>query len=369
MRTYLLFTVVFLTLFPFTRNEHFFQYKKEMRTSTALFSNYDKETRNRFFSLSFGEKRGLSKADKKAFTELGIVHLLTPSGLHFKLLTKLPRLMIPGHIFAILCFIFYIVLKVTSYYPAISRILLFHSYSFLKKKFRLKKISYKHIFFITFLTDLLFTTLDHNGMSLVFSFLFWGIILFYSDKKLKCIYLLFCSQLLVSTLMGNNLNFISLIMNPVFTGLFGLSYPLLIFNSLFSFFDFQIQLTTALIKAYFWLILNTNDFFDYLIFKPTFTHFLILLIPLSHQRIKFKLVLIFILLPWSELTRPAKKYNLSSSPKYYISILQTSDIQNRKFNPNGYRLYTKTKICQFTLYEDYWGSRCRKRKPRASRGL
>ena len=365
MKAYYFFIFLFLTLFPLTRNESFFIYKKELRTSSKLFSHYDKETRNRFFSLTFGEKRGLSKADKKAFTELGIVHLLTPSGLHFKLLTKIPRLFISFPIFTGLCFLFYLVLKIFAYYPAISRILLFHSYTFLKKKFRLKKIHSKHIFMLTFATDFLFTSFDQNGMSLIFSFLFWGIILFYSSQKLKCIYLLFCSQLLVSSLMGNNLNFISLIMNPLFTGLFSLGYPLLIFNSFLGFFDFQIQLSTSLIQMYFWLILNTNQFFDYLIFKPNFMHFLICLLPLFPRAIKFKLTLFLMLLPWKELTRPIKKFNLTSYPQSYISIMDLAQIKEQKFFDDRIHLYSREKICQLILYDDYWVSRCRKRKPRS----
>ena len=239
-----------------------------------------------YYSSQTGDKSSVSPLLKKALKEFGLIHLLTPSGIHLSSLLLFIFLFLRRKfhkfIYFILLFIF---MPLTGFY-SLKRIIIFH----ILKCF---KISNQNSFILTFLIDILIGGYASSPLSFAFSFLCWGVIIFTQGSRFKLIYNLFLCQLIISYFTNFPINPISIIINPIFTSLFSFVFPLLSINfwilsenaidsSIINFFYF---FKTTLI----FLSKNTN----FLLFIPTSV---MLFIPIFHQlKTKYPIYLLLVL--------------------------------------------------------------------------
>lgn len=351
MKAYFVILILFVSSYPKALKNYEFAPKKELRTQTSLFNNLPKEERNRLFSLFAGEKRGLSKKDKEAFSEFGLFHLLTPSGLHYSSLLKIPKFIFPFYILIPINLILFIVLKLTDSFNAISRVALF---SFLKS---FPLLTTKMTFTLAFIIDLLTIHFFKGGLSYLLSFFFWGTILFFKGSKLKLIYLLFINQYIFSLLSNTLFNPFSLIINPLMTALFNFYYPGLIVSSLIS---FLIPITPVLkiyINVFFEIVLFFENIFHYFHFYPT-TLILVFLLFLLFYKNK-KLIFILLLLNSEALT---PNFKVIFQGRNYVFEIKKSEIKKFKYNDMGLKIYGKNKACQYKLAGSFWNAYCKKTK-------
>lgn len=366
MKVYCVLILIFLFSFSTAKENYVFKPKKELRNSTQVFSNLSKQTRNRLFSLLVGEKRGLSTDERKAFSHLGLFHLLTPSGLHYSSLLKLPKLFLANKIFVIINILIFFILKYFESFSAITRVVLYHSLKSILPNLKVKK---SHTaFIIAFIIDLLTSSFNSSGLSFLFSFLFWGTIMFYSERKVLCLWLLFLSQMFVSSLMIQEINPIALFLNPLISSLFILFYLPTLFLSFLSLISFNFSLHSILIDFFFKIVIYLDQTFSFLITRPSLALFLVLLFATIFKKKSHLILIILFFLPFNhkiEITKPS----ISKSIKSTTFIPRPSSIKLKKYNESGFRIYSSKVNCRFKLIDYYWDVRCFKKKPRHSRGL
>ena len=182
-----------------------------------------------------GDKSGLGRASKKNFKALNLMHIFTPSGIHYSVLRSsmvfISRFFIVNLIFA-LYFRFF-----TNLY-SIQRIAFIH----ITKKL----LDLESAFFLVFILEFLFGNWHSSALSFTYSYLFFGsIIISYKREKILLYTLLSFSIIFSKYFMDEPLYLLSLVFNFPLTILFTLMLPLFILGHFISIFDF---FTTFYIK-------------------------------------------------------------------------------------------------------------------------
>ena len=188
------------------------------------------------FSLTrafiIGDKRSLTKKQKKDYRRLSINHLFTPSGIHFSsffiiFLPLIKRIRKKGY-------------KITSYLLELSLCLLPFG---LNQFYSLKRISllrisgltlrpfkvsidYFYLFLISFMFDFFFGTFNHSPLSFSFSFLFLGTLLS-STKTSSLLASFLVANLFVSFFFYQSINLVGFILGFFITALFSLLFPII----------------------------------------------------------------------------------------------------------------------------------------------
>ncbi|OUR93653.1 hypothetical protein A9Q84_19490 [Halobacteriovorax marinus] len=193
------------------------------------------QTRNQFAltrAFVIGDKKSLTKKLKETFNRLHLVHLFTPSGIHFSSfymffiplfawLKKRKRYKTKKFLEVLLCTLPFFLNK----FYSLKRISLLRVYGMFTKSLKLK-IDIYQIFLGTFLIDYLFGTFDKSPMSFTFSFLFLGSLL--SAKKFESRMINFlCANLLISFLTISKVNIIGFVLGFFTTAIFSLLFPLI----------------------------------------------------------------------------------------------------------------------------------------------
>ena len=156
-------------------------------------ASYSKRAKGLYYALMTGDKRNLDKGTREQFKKMGLMHLLTPSGLHLSSLIVIIKL-VPLHwqllFLGFICLGF---LLIEDYY-AIKRVIIFKIITLvLQKLFHGKTNNHKGnhnkwAFLLTFLVDMLIGNFHQSPLSYIYSFLFWGTILFHSGGIFKLSY-------------------------------------------------------------------------------------------------------------------------------------------------------------------------------------
>lgn len=196
----------------------------------------DKELFYQYRSFITGNKRGINKEIKVQFKELQILHLMTPSGLHFSTLlgifvffrrrSKLKWLI---YFEAVCCLLIYLFLP--GYYSLRRVALLRFLFIINKDFFNFKK---EYVFLVFFLYDFLFGTFSLSPISFAFSTLFLGVIFF--SKRINYFTLsiyFFIAQAIIISATSGDINLMNIVDSPFLTLIFTLIYPVLFFNGLF----------------------------------------------------------------------------------------------------------------------------------------
>lgn len=169
-------------------------------------------------ALMTGEKRYLKPKSKKALKHLSLLHLFTPSGLHFSSILSL--LFFSHKLRLIFIFLALIISFKLGPLYALQRVIWFYAINSILKNTKLS-------FSMTFLFSLVFNQYELNPLSFLFSFIFWFIIMFFKASSVKKIFLLFITQMSIALIMSSKFNLLSLVINPILTVLITMIFPFL----------------------------------------------------------------------------------------------------------------------------------------------
>ena len=203
-------------------------------SAKEAFSNQDNY--NFFNSIITGDKGDLKYETKKIMKGLQIMHLLTPSGLHFStimifLISIRKRLKYRWlkYLELILCLMTYIFLPG---YESLRRVALLRS-MFIANDLRPYFNKYQ-VFTLFFIWEFFWGTYQTNQISFCFSMIFLGtIILTKNISFIKLTLTFFFIQSLLSLILNNPNYWSNLIISPSITWLFTIFYPFIFLNTFF----------------------------------------------------------------------------------------------------------------------------------------
>lgn len=194
------------------------------QSPTKVNKPYKNQAKAFYHAAQTGDKSSLKQSTKKLLKKFGLIHLLTPSGIHLSAILGIFIFFLPRkfHLFLFLAVLLYF-LSFPSFY-SLKRVLYFQIILFFLKGTHQTKAA----FFFTFILDLISGGYSLSPLSFAYSFLFWGTIIF-SPKK-TVVLNLFIAQLIAVYFSAGELNFLAIVVNPVFTALYSFLFPLMSLN-------------------------------------------------------------------------------------------------------------------------------------------
>ncbi len=267
----------------------------------------------------------------KKYRDLALLHLFTPSGLHFtsflrplKLTQKISFSFFKGQgitlfSFLLLCFSFLIFYLPKLY--SLKRIVLLRFCRSLCLSLGKVKID-SYLFFLLVMTlDLLVGTYQYSPGSFSYSFLFLGIIYLFKDRPLWQISLAFyLAQLLASFFTQEQLPFLTLFFGPLLTALFTFLFPLFILLKILSplyLFSWPILLFHQLVLgSHFLCDFSPRLFTDTFLLLPLFLFFY----ALYQKKISLKMVSFASILIY--LNSPSLCFSSKESPLFTSNHLR-----------------------------------------------
>jgi len=274
---------------------------------------------NIYKSSITGNKKQIERTLKKRLKRYGLMHLLTPSGLHLSSLFffgYLPELLI----LLLLTLIFIYITQFESYF-SLERVILFKLIFNIAKYLKVK-IPIEMIFLITMIFCTFTNNFISNPMSYLFSFLFWGTILIYKNQRFKMILFLNLSLHFSSILFDQEVLVSSLVLNPIFTTLFVFIFPILTLNYFLGgigFINFIIEKYLSIYLNTFTLISNYDPFPSV---KLGIFSFVLIWFFLSKHKFKLALLILCLHIPQTQLPKKVK----ASSNKFVINLADSQEI-------------------------------------------
>ncbi len=205
-----------------------------------------------------GNKSFVSQKLKNDLKILGLLHLLTPSGLHFS---------------SFLCFLapLFGLVRSKKVSLLLKSLIFISPFFFLTKMYSLKRVAfYKllkiylpikhinsfHLFSITFFVDYLWGSYSQSPYSFIYSFLFFGLVITSWDENSfsNSLFLnLYIGQIFISLIQGSPFYILGPFLGIIITFIFSITFPYLLL-SYFSFFkfpftDFLIELLKSSIQV------------------------------------------------------------------------------------------------------------------------
>ena len=320
---YLILLLFSLLIFPVNK-PNFLSDKKYLKVTLSS-KGLSKSNLNLYKSILTGNKRLLRKDVLKKFKRFGLLHLLTPSGLHLSSLL--------GLVFFLGLRIRLIILTVSlvaiiqfKAYLSLERVLLFQIIATGIKFFKLR-LSLFFIFLLTFMGSVIIGNFTKSPLSFFYSFLFWGTIILYGKNKRMLPLYLFLSLLFSNILMSQSTSLLSLFLNPIMTALMTLIFPILFINALLGGIEFINIFLDCFLTSY----TNIFNFFLAIDIIPvihfSLPSFFIFSTLLMKKHYKFALVFIFLL------PVPTLKINIPSKVKNIINLGHKNElISNRRLD-------------------------------------
>ena len=288
------------------KKSEFFNESKYSKTSIAL-----------YHALMSGDKHYLDQDTRKTFMQMGLMHLLTPSGLHLSSLIFVIKIIPPQW-----QLIFLLIINTGFFflddYFAIKRVIIFKIISLLLSMLASIKVKNQNqcAFLITFFIDIIIGNFAEGPLSYIYSFLFWGTILFHSGSIFQLSYKLFINLSLTSLISGQMISPASLFLNTPISFLFTLIYPVLFFNFWLPITSFQTSFSLKIIQLF-------NDLIHYAVkIAPVFGPSILFIIFLFIIPIKIPTKKLIITLLGLSLctTMPRMKASISNSKYIWSSI-------------------------------------------------
>lgn len=177
-----------------------------------------------YIASQTGNKSALTYANKKLLKKFGIIHLLTPSGIHLSAILGFILYFLPRkfRLPLFICCLLYFYTFPNLY--SLKRVLYFQIFYFVLKVPNKKY----YAFIFTFVFDLLAGGYKLSPLSYTYSFLFWGTIIFSPTRNV--LFNLFKAQLIALYFSQDSLNILSALINPLITSVYTFFFPLMSFN-------------------------------------------------------------------------------------------------------------------------------------------
>lgn len=310
-------------------------------STTQLFSDSSFHKRMTPIAKAYftGDKTHLKRKIIRLHKKLGLMHLMTPSGLHLSSFFLLLKPFAKQHkIKCILSLVFYLLLFPLDSLNSLKRMSLF---SFFKVN-PIMKINSVQSFTLTFFISFLMGDYGKNALSFSLSLLFLGALLFCKHRKDLFVSLVMV-HLLINYLFGQLFSPLGFLYGIFFTLLSPLIFSLLIFDTLFN----------ITVGSNLWLgtLKIANSISGPTIFPP-----LLIALPfyLFYKRpIVKRVALILVLLISIETANPIiKRGFINKAPlNYSHKVIKKNRIIHTY--DNGLR-------CNSRLYTDHWSTHCRK---------
>lgn len=318
--------------------------------NTSRLSNWPKEERAFYQGSQTGEKAGISRELKKAIKKFGIIHLLTPSGIHLSSILLFIFLFVKKKFRIIVYFILFILFYFLSGFYSLKRIIYFHLINTFLKNSRL-------LFLFTFLLDIILGGYYLSPLSFIFSFLFWGIIIFHKKSKIDLVMKLFFAQLIISYFFHSEINILALIINPLITSIFSFVFPVLSINFwLLPEFSFDSAIL-FFFKTLSHFLLWSSSTFSFLDFLPSS---LFLALPfIYHFKPKYALILSLCFISPLNINPPKRSIESST-----LSYSYRSEVLRENFR----KIDFYDRKCKRTFMDSFWEIQCKK-KPSKFGGL
>lgn len=167
-----------------------------------------------------GDKSAVRKSSLDRIKKFGLMHILTPSGLHLSSLLLVFKFF-PRLKFAVTLSLFAAGFFVPGFL-ALKRMLIFYIVNFFAKNITLS-------FVLTMILSYLIGNYHESPVSFCFTFIFWGSIIFHRGNKLLLVIKLFLFQAVISFLFKQELHLAALFVNPLATTVFTMLFPLMLF--------------------------------------------------------------------------------------------------------------------------------------------
>ena len=172
-----------------------------------------------YHAMVTGDKSKVSKRLIGVMQDFGLMHLLTPSGLH------LSSFLLLFHYFPRLRIMIVLSLLMSSFFitgfMALKRMLIFY---FLNYFFKNIKLSFLGTFFFAIAIG----NYSESPLSFCFTFIFWGSIVFSEGSKWMLAKQLFLYQAIVAILFNQEINLLAVVLNPLVSASFTLIFPLML---------------------------------------------------------------------------------------------------------------------------------------------
>jgi competence protein ComEC len=303
--------------------------------------SYEKDSYALYKAISTGNKIGLKKDIIHIFKKYGFIHLLTPSGIHLSsilFLFKFSVLFELGSL--ILCF--FLISKYQSYF-SLERVIMFRISQNLIKISPIKNFSIETYFVMTLVLSFIFGHYTESHMSYIYSAIFWGTIIIFRKNKFKLILYLNISLFFISSLNSQETSPLSILINPIITGIISAVFPALFINQIIPKLISPDFLINYFFKFFIKLIklLNSIDPFP-LIYIGTF---LILIFIICIYLRRFKLGILLLCLNTTGISK-SKHTNLSNS---IINLGDKTEIIYQKKNWIHF-IDQKCKIEEFDIF-------------------
>ena len=317
-------------------------------------------------SFLCGNKKGLERETKKAYKNLNLYHLFTPSGIHLGIfyMINTPSINYVGRRSKKLYLVYKVALSIWPWFLggflSLKRIGGMHLIKILPIK-----IKPVQIFFLFFLFDYFFGTYKDSPMSWSYSFLFLGIVFHtYQKSFLKFSLYLFSGQLLASVFSYQDIYPLSFLPSFVLTAIFTPVFILTFFDNIFLTLNIRLisQITSIAIDLFNTVVIYTNKLLTVTpAVKPEIFALIITLGLLTNQR---KLIVMGLLLYSNRI------YNLPDSRVRQSAYVYQHDVFFRakpikqRFDRRGIiKVYFPNKrVCSLKLFNYGKTKSCRFKK-------
>lgn len=296
-------------------------YKKSKTYKRNFQSFWTEDSKNLYTATQIGIKRK-TKNLNTILSKYGLLHLMTPSGIHLSSVLVFLKLIFPKKIFPFLLIALSLFLLNISGFHSLKRVSYFYSINYLLKH---TKVS----FIATFFFDIITGGFTSSPLSFSLSFIFWGTIIFSNSTKIVIIIELFITQLIVSNILSSKISFLTILINPIVTSTFSAIFPLLSFQ--------------------YWV--NKFDTLDYLSYKfhSLFVDLIYLMDNLNFSVfIPTSLILIFIV-----------KGKVKNKIVFYL-LLQSPLLNNKIEKVKKQNIFINAKNCRLLYSGDIFYDRCKK---------
>lgn len=246
---------------------------------------WDKKIAKFYDATQIGYKIGVDKDLIASFKRLGIIHLLTPSGIHLASVLLVLKKFLNKKIIAALLLVLLSILAFLSGFHSIKRICIFY---ILNQKIQ----STKYSFCITFLIDLLVGGYANSPLSFALSFMFWGAILFSGKSRILILINLYICQIVSSYFFNSEINILSIFINPILTSIFSTFFSILSFNYWINYFSFVDKFSYHFINFFSTIVMILDSL---LFFATTYVGAFFLLIVLVPKIYHLKFLYLYVL--------------------------------------------------------------------------
>ena len=220
--------VFFILLSYPAKQQYFFKAKTKLAIPHNIDKkNYSKDVFYIYRAMTSGNKRGLNRKLKTVMKNFGLMHILTPSGIHLSSVLSIFRFTPKISFFfflIIFCFIFY-----SENYLSMERVLLFKLLYKIFSKVGLFNIELIFIFCIT--SSLFMGHFQRSPLSFIYSVAFWGVIVIFRKHPFKMIIHLNFMLYFVNSFTATSVSALSIFINPLVTSVVSCLFPFLFINA------------------------------------------------------------------------------------------------------------------------------------------